>query len=83
MSLSLGFQQYVYNLCCYLIIKYIKLITFKDVNKIRNEKQKLQLTPQKYKESQEITMNNYAPIKQTSLVAQMVKHLPTMLETWV
>ena len=28
-------------------------------------------------------MNNYAPIKQTSLVAQMVKCLPTMLETWV
>ena len=28
-------------------------------------------------------MNNYAPIKQTSLVAQMVKHLPTMRETWI
>ena len=28
-------------------------------------------------------MNNYAPIKQTSLVAQMVKCLATMLETWV
>ena len=36
------------------------------INKIKNEKEKLQLTPQKYKGAQENTKSNYMPIKWTN-----------------
>ena len=36
------------------------------INKIGMKKEKLQPTPQKYQESEEITMNNYTPIKWTT-----------------
>ena len=47
------------------------------------KKQKLQTDTTEIQRVTRNYYNNYASVKQTPLVAQMVKHLPPMWEAWV